>query len=99
RVGLTWAGPLCALLVTISCIGGVGAWLASVARLPFVAGLDRYLPRGFARLHPRWGTPVLALLVQTLGAAVFMVLGQAGASVKGAYDALVSMAVIVYFIP
>lgn len=99
RIGLPAAGPVCAALVTLGSIGGVGAWLASTARLPFVAGLDRYLPEPFARLHPRWGTPVVALLVQTLGAAAFIVLGQAGASVKAAYDALVSMAVIVYFVP
>jgi amino acid transporter len=37
--------------------------------------------------------------VQALGTAVFIVLGQAGASVQGAYDALVSMGVIAYFIP
>jgi amino acid transporter len=77
----------------------VSAWLAAAARLPFVAGLDHYLPPAFARLHPRWGTPVVALLVQAVGAAAFIVLGQAGASVQAAYDALVGMAVIAYFLP
>jgi amino acid transporter len=99
RVGLPAAGAVCALFLTLSNIGGVGAWLAAAARLPFVAGLDRYLPPAFGRLHPRWGTPVVALLVQAAGTVVFIVLGQAGATVKAAYDALVSMAVIAYFIP
>ncbi|HKQ57028.1 MAG TPA: APC family permease [Candidatus Eisenbacteria bacterium] len=98
-VGVPSAGVIAALFLTISNIGGVGAWLTAAARLPFVAGLDRYLPPAFAWLHPRWGTPVVALLVQAAGTAVFIVLGQAGATVKGAYDVLVGMGVIVYFIP
>jgi amino acid transporter len=99
RLGLPIVGVIAAVLLTVANLGGVGAWLAAVARLPFVAGIDRYLPAEFGRLHPRWGTPVLALVVQTVGAAVFIVLGQAGATVEAAYDALVSMAVITYFIP
>jgi amino acid transporter len=99
RIGLGWAGAIAAALLTIANVGGVGAWLAAAARLPFVAGLDRYLPAAFGRLHPRWGTPVLALMVQGVGSALFIVLGQAGASVEAAYEALVSMAVIAYFIP
>ncbi|MGH7732019.1 MAG: APC family permease [Candidatus Eiseniibacteriota bacterium] len=98
-LGLPVAGAVAAAFLTLANVGSVGAWLAASARLPFVAGLDRYLPPAFARLHPRWGTPVLALLVQALGSAVFIVLGQAGATVKGAYDAMVGMAVITYFLP
>jgi amino acid transporter len=64
-----------------------------------VAGIDRYLPRAFASLHPRYHTPYVALLVQAAIWAVFVVLGQAGTSVRGAYDVLVSMSIISYFIP
>ena len=70
-----------------------------MARLPFVAGLDRFLPPAFGSLHPRWKTPWVALLTQFFLGAVFIFLGQAGTSVKGAYDVLVSMGVITYFIP
>jgi amino acid transporter len=38
-------------------------------------------------------------LVQAAIAVVFVLLGQAGTTVKGAYDVLVSMSVIAYFIP
>ena len=99
RVGLPAAGMVAAVFLTVSNLGGVGAWLAAAARLPFVAGVDRYLPPAFGRLHPRWGTPVLALAVQGVGTAAFIVLGQAGDTVKTAYDLLVGMAVIAYFLP
>jgi amino acid transporter len=99
RVGVAWLAPLVALLVTLNAMGGVGGWFAATARLPFVAGIDRYLPRAFASLHPRYHTPYVALLVQAAISAVFVVLGQAGTSVRGAYDVLVSMSIISYFIP
>jgi amino acid transporter len=99
RVGWRGVGPLAAFLTTIGGLGGLGAWLASSGRLTFVAGVDRYLPASFGRLHPRWRTPHVALLTQGIGAALFAVLGQAGTGVKGAYDALVGMTVIAYFIP
>jgi glutamate:GABA antiporter len=99
RVG--WFGliPVAALLITISNLGALGAWLAVSARLPFVAGLDHYLPAAFARIHPRWGTPYVALLVQAVVGVIFIFLGQAGTSVYGAYEVLVSMGIITYFIP
>src|SRR5438309_2091925 len=51
------------------------------------------------RSHPRWRTPYVALILQAVCAAVFVFLGQAGTSVKGAYDVLVSMGIITYFLP
>jgi amino acid transporter len=99
RVGLPFFLPVAALLIALSNIGASGAYLAAVARLPFVAGIDRYLPPAFGTLHARWGTPWVALLTQAVIGAVFIFLGQAGTSVKGAYDVLVSMGVITYFIP
>jgi len=99
RVGVSWLVPIIAALVTLNALGGVGGWFAATARLPFVAGLDQFLPRMFGELHPKWRTPYVALLVQAVIALVFVFLGQAGTSVHGAYDALVSMGIIAYFIP
>jgi glutamate:GABA antiporter len=99
RVGWQAVIPVGGFLIALSNLGAAGAYLAAVARLPFVAGLDRFLPPAFGRLHSRWKTPWVALLLQAAIGAVFAFLGQAGTSVKGAYDVLVSMGVITYFIP
>lgn len=99
RIGWERVIPFAAFLIALSNLGAAGAYLAAVARLPFVAGIDRFLPPVFGRLHPRWRTPWVALVVQSALGAVFVFLGQAGTSVKGAYDVLVSMGVITYFIP
>jgi amino acid transporter len=91
--------PLGALLVALSCLGSCGAWLGAVARIPFVAGIDRYLPAAFGRLDPRSSSPNVALFSQSAITAAIIVLGQSGSSVKGAYDILVSSTVIVTLIP
>jgi glutamate:GABA antiporter len=99
RAGFPGVLPFAAFLIALSNVGACGAYLAAVARLPFVAGIDRFLPPAFGKLHPRWKTPWVALLTQFVLGIVFIFLGQAGTSVKGAYDVLVSMGVIFYFIP
>jgi amino acid transporter len=99
RIGFGGLAPFAALLVTISSIGGVSAWFAASSRLPFVAGVDKFLPAAFGRVHPKWQTPYVAMGVQAVLAGVFIFLGQAGTSVKGAYDFLVGMGVISYFLP
>ena len=70
-----------------------------MSRLPFVAGVDKALPPAFAKLHPKWGTPVFALVVQALIAGGIAVLGQAGTTVRNAYDILVNLGIISFFIP
>jgi glutamate:GABA antiporter len=99
RIGYTGVIPIAAVLIALSNLGAAAAFLAAVARLPFVAGLDRFLPPIFGSLHPRWRTPWFSLLLQAGLGIVFAFLGQAGTSVKGAYDVLVAMSVITYFIP
>jgi amino acid transporter len=99
RIGIEGIAPVAAILVTVSSVGGVSAWFAASSRIPFVVGVDRFLPAAFGRLHPKWGTPYVAMTVQALFAGVFIFLGQAGTSVRGAYDFLVGLGVISYFLP
>jgi len=99
RVGWTVVTPVAAILVALSCLGSCGAWLGAVARIPFVAGIDRYLPPAFGKMHPKYGSPVVALLTQSIIAAIFIFLGQGGSSVKGAYDILVSSTVLITMLP
>ena len=57
-------GILAAILVTVGNAGGVGSTVAGIARVPFVVGIDRYLPAAFGKIHPRWKTPYVSILVQ-----------------------------------
>lgn len=99
RIGVEAITFVAAALLVVGGLGQAGAWFAAAGRLPFVAGIDRFLPASFGRVHPRYGSPYVSLIAQALIAAVFIFLGQAGTSVKGAYDVLVSMSIIAYFVP
>jgi amino acid transporter len=97
RIG--FLGILAALLVTVGNAGGVGSTVAGIARVPFVVGIDRYLPAAFGKIHPRWRTPWVSILVQGAASGLFLLLSQINDSTRGAYQSLVDVAIILYFIP
>ena len=99
HLGLGWLLAPVALLVGLNAVGGAAAYLSSTSRLPFVAGIDRYLPRAFGSIHPRYRTPWVSIAVYGAAGMLVALLGQAGTTVRGAYDVLVSMAIIAYFLP
>ena len=98
---LWWLAPLAAAAYTIGNIGGVGAWLTGPARVAFAIGLDKYFPPAFGRVHPKWKTPYVAILVQASLATIFLlisVLGK-GTTVEKAYLILLDTQLLIYFIP
>ena len=102
RLGVGWlavAPAVVAALLTVGNLGGVGAWIAGTARIPFVAGVDRVLPAAFGAVHPRWKTPHVALLVQGGVATIFVVAGLIGSTVGDAYLALVDTTIVLFFVP
>jgi glutamate:GABA antiporter len=99
HLGLAWLLAPMALLVALNAVGGAAANLSSTARLPFVVGVDRYLPPAFGSIHPRFRTPWVAIAAYGAAGMVVALLGQAGTTVRGAYNVLVSMSVISLFIP
>src|SRR3984885_15077439 len=99
RLGVGLVVAPIAILVAISNVGAAAAYLTATARLPFVAGINHYLPSVFGRIHPRWKTPYVAVISYGLAGMLFGLLSQAGTSVKSTYDLLVSMSLITYFIP
>src|SRR6202166_5087641 len=92
-------GILAAILVTVGNAGGVGSTIAGIARVPFVVGIDRYLPAAFGKIHPRWKTPYVSILVQAGVSGAILLLSQVNETTRGAYQFLVDAAIILYFIP
>ena len=96
-----WLVSVCALLLASARIGGVGAWLVGSSRVAFAVGLDRYFPAAFSRIHPRFGTPYVAILVQAAIAVVFLflsVIGK-GTTVETAFLIMIDMSLLIYFVP
>ncbi len=90
---------LVACCILFSTGGQLGTYVGACARLPFVLGIGNMLPRSFAKLHPRFGTPYVSILFLGFGTAVLLVVTQLGESFRAAYQITVDMTVITLFIP
>ncbi|HSQ02139.1 MAG TPA: amino acid permease [Methanobacterium sp.] len=63
----------------LSISGSDEAGILSAARIPYAMAADGLLPKIFARVHPKYGTPYVALIIQntvTLLAAIFGTISQ-----------------------
>jgi amino acid transporter len=99
RMGFGVVANVSAVLIALGGVGGVSAWLAGCSRVPYVAGIDRYLPAAFGRLHPRYASPHVALLVTGALSSLLIVVGFIGVNVDEAYFFLADFTIVVYFIP
>ena len=98
-LGWRWLTPLIAMIVLVNSIGGWGGLGSAVSRMPYAAGVDHLLPPAFARLHPRWATPYLSILVFGGVASLLLFAVQLGDSLRAAYQSLLSLMVLSGFIP
>jgi amino acid transporter len=94
RLDLAWLIPLGGACVVVDRIGSMCLWIGALARLPTSVGVDRYLPKRFTKLHPKYGTPAFAIWTQAIVIALLVILGQSGTSVRGAYNVLIEMMIV-----
>jgi len=99
QVGVGWIIAPFALVLSLSIAGIGSAWLAGSARIPFVAGLDSYLPAWLGELHPRYNTPYMALSVHGAVSFLLCLMDFAGAGVQEAFQTMLSLAVVLQLIP
>ena len=99
RVGVVWIVAPFALLLSFSIAGIGSAWLGGSARIPFVAGLDSYMPAWMARVHPRYATPYAALLVHAAVSMALILMNFVGARVQETFQKMLSLAVVLQLIP
>jgi glutamate:GABA antiporter len=100
QLGVTRMIAPFAFLLSLSIAGIGSAWLGGSARIPFVAGLDSYMPAWLGRIHPKYATPYAALIVHAsvsliLVVANFLATGRVGES----FQRLLSLAVVLQLIP
>jgi amino acid transporter len=97
--GVAWLVPPIAVVMAISVGGSASAWLAGPARIPFVAGLDHALPAALGQVHPRYGSPHVALITCAAISAALTGLSLAGSTVAEAYQVLLRAAVVINLVP
>ncbi len=100
KVGLVWIVTPFALMLSISIAGIGSAWMGGAARIPFVAGLDSYMPAWLGKVHPKYRTPHAALIVQAVVSLVLIVINfYASGGVQEAFQTMLSLAVVLNLVP
>ncbi|HVI10781.1 MAG TPA: APC family permease [Candidatus Binatia bacterium] len=99
RIGLVWITIPFALMLSLSIAGIGSAWMGGCARIPFVAGLDSYMPSWLGKVHPKYATPYAALIVQAIVSSILVILNFAGAGVQETFQKLLSLAVVLQLVP
>jgi len=100
RVGAEWIIAPFSILLSVSIAGIGSAWLAGSARIPFVAGLDSYMPSWLGKVHPQYRTPYAALIVHATVSLILVVINfNGGAGVQETFQKLLSLAVVLQLVP
>ena len=101
RVGVAWIVAPFAFLLSVSIAGIGSAWLGGSARIPFVAGLDSYMPAWLGKVHPKYRTPYAALIVHAAVSMILVILNFSftGAGVQETFQKLLSLAVVLQLVP
>ncbi len=86
-IGGKWLGSFLNAAALVSAAGLFSALLLSVSRIPFAMGEDGYLPKGLFKVHRKYGTPWVALVVSSAIYTIFII---------GPFQALVVVDVVVY---
>lgn len=97
--GFGWIVFPVALLMITNAAGNTSAWLSGAARIPFVIGIDRYLPASLGNLHPKYNTPHIALIIQGFASSFVIIIAAIGSSVGDMYLFLLQTTVVLQLIP
>jgi glutamate:GABA antiporter len=99
KVNAAWIIAPFAFLLSVSIAGIGSAWLAGSARIPFVAGLDSYMPSWLGKVHPKYATPYAALMVHASVSMILVIVNFTGAGVQETFQKLLSLAVVLQLVP
>jgi amino acid transporter len=100
KVGVAWIVAPFAVMLSLSIAGIGSAWMGGSARIPFVAGLDSYMPAAMGRVHPKYSTPHVALIVQGVVSLILIALNfTLSGGVQEAFQKMLSAAVVLQLIP
>lgn len=98
-VGFGWIVFPMAMLMIMNAAGNTSAWLSGAARIPYVIGIDKYLPSSLGTVHPKYNTPHVALIVQGVASSFVIIIAAIGSSVGDMYLFLLQTTVVLQLIP
>jgi glutamate:GABA antiporter len=100
QVHVAWIVAPFAFLLSLSIAGIGSAWLGGSARIPFVAGLDSYMPAWLGKIHPKYATPYAALIVHGSVSLILVAINfLSTGNVQASFQSLLSLAIVLQLIP
>lgn len=88
-------GKLITLGAVISVLGTTVGWLLSTARMAYAAGVDGVFPKVFSKLHPKFKTPYVALIIGSALANILLLFNYAK-GFSAAFTFIVLLATLSY---
>jgi amino acid transporter len=92
------AVPFAIALLIARAIAAASLLLTGLTRLPMTAGWDHLAPGWFARLHPKWRTPVNSILFVTAVVMAVILLSMLGVREQEASQLLLNASIVHYAI-
>jgi APA family basic amino acid/polyamine antiporter len=94
----SWAATIIAFAAIIAGLGTLNGWILMAGRIPVSAARDGIFFSGLARLHPRFGTPHVSLIVATLIGSLSLGLYFTDTTL-GVFDTIVQLSVLTTLLP
>ena len=98
RTAGAWAGFVISITAIIAGTGTLNGWILMAGRIPLTAAQDGIFFRGLARVHPRFGTPYVSLIVGTAIASLMLLL-YFNRTLLGVYNVIVLLTVLLTLLP
>lgn len=95
--GSTWGGFFISGGIVISATGALSGWVLTTARLAYAAGEDKLFPKFFAKVHPKYNTPHIALIATSICTNILLMLNYVS-NLTEAFDFMINLATL-SFIP
>lgn len=93
--GGTWGGWFMALGVIVAAGGATSGWILTTARSSFAAGEEKLFPSFFARVHKRFSTPSVSLIISGVLANVLLSLNYV-LSLTDAFNFMILLATLAF---
>lgn len=79
----------------ISILGTTVGWILATARMSYAAGKDRVFPEFFAKVHPKYNTPYVSLIISAVLANLLIFMNYTK-SLSAAFNFIILLATLSY---
>lgn len=93
--GGTWGGNFVAIGAIISTLGATSGWILTTARSAYAAAEHNMFPAVFGKVHTKFRTPYMSLIISGIVANILLVLNYVG-SLTSAFDFMILLATLAF---